>query len=278
MDVTAIGWRSEPTTYCYDWKQLALYALGIGAQATELPYVYEAMGPKVYPSFAVVAAFEHASACFERAKVPLSSVIHTGQSVQVLGPIGGAGELTTYGEIVGFYDLKRFAQMLIRTVSHDQAGAQVFACDWMILLRDQGGFGGPVPPKRKAISSAPKEPANWTVCQKTSPEQALLYRLSGDTNPLHIDPLVASQAGFDQGPILHGLATFGFATRAITQAACAGDASKISIIEGQFRRPVWPGDTLVTSGWHREDQCVYVTSVQERNEVVLTGAWQQREG
>jgi acyl dehydratase len=100
-----------------------------------------------------------------------------------------------------------------------------------------------------------------------------LYRLSGDTNPLHADPAVAQSAGFDRGPILHGLATFGFAARAVVQAVCKGDATHLASIDGQFRRPVWPSETLVTEGWRLEDRIVLQTKVAERDEVVLSNAW-----
>ena len=121
----------------------------------------------------------------------------------------------------------------------------------------------------------PKDrPADFRIEQQTSPEQALLYRLSGDYNPLHADPDFATMVGFQQGPILHGLCTYGFAARAVVKGACGGDAGKLKVIEGQFRKPVWPGDTIVTEGWKvAGGKIAVVASVKERNEAVLTGAW-----
>ena len=279
IDVSAIGWRSEPTKYRYGWQQLALYALGIGAQTAELPYLYEAHGPKVFPSFAVVPAFAHALACVQRAQVSVAAIIHTAQTIRVLSPMGSHGEVSTYGEIVGFYDLKRFSQMLIRTFTSNEQGAPVYECDWMILIRDEGGFGGPLPPKHYTTKHPGAVVPAWSVEQKTTAEQAILYRLSGDRNPLHIDPEVARQAGFERGPILHGLATLGFATRAIVQASCAGQADRIRFIQGQFRKPVWPSETLRTDAWTIDDKDgtrhVYATTVVEREELVLTGTWKQ---
>jgi acyl dehydratase len=108
----------------------------------------------------------------------------------------------------------------------------------------------------------------------TTPEQALLYRLSGDLNPLHADPDFASMAGFTQGPILHGLCTYGFVARAIARGACGGDATRITRLDGQFRRPVWPGDTIVVDGWKLDGGVVAAqVTVKERPDAVMTGVF-----
>jgi acyl dehydratase len=111
------------------------------------------------------------------------------------------------------------------------------------------------------------------VEEKTNPNQALLYRLSGDWNPLHADPGFARGFGFDR-PILHGLCTFGFMVRHLVNGACGGDASKVRSFEAQFRKPVWPGDTLVTEGWVMRPGAVALqVKVKERDEIVIPGAW-----
>jgi acyl dehydratase len=108
----------------------------------------------------------------------------------------------------------------------------------------------------------------------TTPEQALLYRLSGDLNPLHADPDFAGMAGFPQGPILHGLCTYGFVARAIARGACEGDATRITRLDGQFRRPVWPGDTIVVDGWKLEGGVVAAeVGVKERPDAVMSGVF-----
>ena len=126
-----------------------------------------------------------------------------------------------------------------------------------------------------AAIDVPKDrPADFCVEEATSKEQALLYRLSGDLNPLHADPAFAKMVGFEQGPILHGLATYGHMVRAVAKGACAGDASKITGFEAQFRKPVWPGDTLVTEGWKvGPGKIALSVSVKERDEKVITNAW-----
>ncbi len=273
MDVSTVGWKSEPTAYRYGWQQLALYALGIGAQARELDYLYEGRGPKSYPTFAVVPAITHAFACMKRAGIPLASVVHGGQTVRVVGKLPSEGTLMTHGEILAFYDMKKFAQLLIRTRSELSEGSPVYETEWAIIVRGAGGFGGEPPPKSDEGKVPSERTPDFCVDQQTLPEQALLYRLSGDINPLHADPAVAASVGFDRGPILHGLATLGFATRALVTGVCDGDADIIESLHGQFRRPVWPGDTLTTEGWRVEDRVVFQTRVKERDEIVIGGAW-----
>lgn len=273
MDVSTVGWRSEPTQYRYGWQQLALYALGIGAQASELDYLYEGRGPKSYPTFAVVPAISHCFACLKHAQIPLASVVHGGQTIRRLGPLPSEGVLRTHGEILGFFDMKKFAQFAIRTESVLEDGTPALETEWTIIVRGAGGFGGEPPPKHEDGKVPHDREPDFRVEQATLPEQALLYRLSGDSNPLHADPEVAKKAGFEQGPILHGLATLGFAARAIVKARCGGDADRLELIHGQFRRPVWPGDTLCTEGWIVDDRLVFQTGVPARNEIVIGSAW-----
>lgn len=272
MDVSTVGWKSEPTEFRYGWQQLALYALGIGAQASELDYLYEGRGPKSYPTFAVVPAIEHSFVCMKRASVPLASVVHGGQAVRVLGKLPPKGTLVTRGEIAAIHDIKKFAQLVVRTHTDLDDGTPLFETEWAIIVRGAGGFGGAPPPKRDE-GKVPERDPDFRVEQKTLEEQALLYRLSGDSNPLHADPEIAAKVGFDRGPILHGLATLGFATRAIVSAVCEGDADRLTFLHGQFRKPVWPGETLATEGWRVDDRIVYQTRVKERDEVVIGNAW-----
>jgi acyl dehydratase len=201
-------------------------------------------------------------------------VVHGGQTVRSHRPIPGAGEIKTTGTLKGIYDLKKFGQAILETNS-SIGGEPVFDTVWSIIFRGAGGFGGPRPPEGPDEPSVPKDRApDWTVEEATSPEQALLYRISGDINPLHADPEFATMVGFPQGPILHGLCTYGFVARAIAKKAAAGDATKLRTYAAQFRKPVWPGDTIVTQGWALEGgKVAVVASVQGRPDPVLTNAW-----
>jgi acyl dehydratase len=260
LDLSIVGAVTEPSLFAYDAKTVTLYALGIGAKRDELDYLYEGRGPKVYPTFAVVPTLDVVFSQLNRTGADISMVVHGGQSVIVRGVIPAAATLRTTGTVKGIYDLKRFAQIVLTTTTTLEDGSPVFDTEWSIIVRGAGGFGGSPPPKREDAVSIPKE-------------QALLYRLSGDFNPLHADPEVATAVGFPQGPILHGLCTYGFAARAFAKSAHGGDASRIKRMDSQFRKPVWPGDTLITEAWRGEGRVVFQTSVKERNEQVVTGAF-----
>lgn len=274
LDLSTVGFTTEPNVFTYDWKTVVLYALGIGAKKDELDYLFEGRGPKVFPTFAVVPAMAVIGEAMAKTGGNLAMVVHGGQSVRVHRPIPAEGKLLTTGKIAGIYDLKRMAQVVVETSTTLESGEKVFDTVWSIIFRGEGGFDGPPPPKGEDVSVPKDRAPDFSIEEKTSPEQALLYRLSGDLNPLHADPEFAANVGFPQGPILHGLCTYGFASRAVIQGACGGDATKLKRLDAQFRKPVWPGDTLVTEGWKLDGgRVAIVTKVKERDEAVMTGAW-----
>lgn len=274
LDLSLVGKNGPASTLSYTWKDAALYALGIGAKKDELDYLYEGRGPKMFPSFAVVPTF---SSMLERVAETggnMAMVVHGAQKVKVHRPFAAAATLHTIGKIRGIYDMRRFASVIVDTETKDDAGALIATTSWSIIFRGEGGFGGDPPPKEPSGIDIPKEKQpDFAIEERTTPEQALLYRLSGDPNPLHADPEFAKNVGFEQGPILHGLCTYGFMVRHAAKGACAGDATRITDIDAQFRKPVWPGDTLVTEGWIVAPGKVALRlSVKERNETVLSNA------
>jgi acyl dehydratase len=288
LDLSIVGRASQPATFTYDWKTLATYALGVGAKKGELAFLYEGTpkadgspgGMKVLPSFAVVPAYAPVMELLAGSGGDMAMVVHGAQTVRVLAPPPPSGTVETVAKVDAVYDLKKFAQVILSTesriVTGAGAGAPVFATSWSIIYRGAGGFGGPRPPESEAPSVPKDREPTFTVREATTPEQALLYRLSGDPNPLHADPAFAEKVGFPQGPILHGLCTFGFACRAVLQGACGGEPARMKSFSAQFRRPVWPGDTLVTRGFALDgDRVAIDTRVEERDESVLANAWAQ---
>jgi acyl dehydratase len=275
FDFSIVGKPTAPVAFSYTWKDTVLYALGIGAKKDELDYLYEGRGPKVYPSFAVVPMFGPMVEVIGRSGGDVSMVVHGGEKVRILKPFAPAATLYTTATARGIYDLRRLASILVDTETKDEKGEVVCTSTASIIFRNAGGFGGAPPPKDPSGIDIPKDrDPDFRVEEVTSPEQALLYRLAGDLNPLHADPEFAKMVGFEQGPILHGLATYGHMVRHVAKGACGGDASKITGFEAQFRKPVWPGDTLVTQGWKvGPGQLALSVSVKERNETVITNAW-----
>jgi acyl dehydratase len=275
VNLASVGKPQELTTCSYTWKDTALYALGIGAKREELDYLYEGKGPKVYPSFAVVPSFPAMLQSLAQCGGNLAMVVHGGEKVVLHKPFAPAATLKTIATVKGIYDLRRFASVVVEMDTNDEQGDLVCTTTAQILFRGEGGFGGDPPPKSDSGIAVPKDrPADFRVEEATSREQALLYRLSGDANPLHADPDFATLAGFPQGPILHGLCTYGHMVRHVAKAACAGDGTKITGFEAQFRKPVWPGDTVVTEGWKvAPGKIALLVSVKERSETVITNAW-----
>lgn len=295
LDLAIVGRESKPASFRYDPGTLALYALGVGAKRDELPFLYENTpgGMKVLPSFAVVPAYAPIMDLLAGSGGDMSMVVHGAQTVRTLeaarapGGVPQEGTFETTARVDAVYDLKKFAQVILSTESR-LGGTPLFATSWSIIFRGAGGFGGPRPSEdeKSADEKAPSLPKDrepdWTFQEATSPEQALLYRLSGDPNPLHADPAFAESVGFPQGPILHGLCTFGFACRALVKHACGGEPRRMRRFTAQFRRPVWPGDTLQTRGFAEAGpsaegvtgkRVVIDTRVPERDESVLASAW-----
>jgi acyl dehydratase len=275
LDLSLVDKPSAPTKLTYTWKDVVLYALGIGAKQDELDYLYEGRGPKVHPSFAVVPAFQPMLDLLGKSGGNLAMVVHGAQRVRILKPFAPSGTLETVAKIRGVYDLKRFATVLVDTETKDEKGDRLCETTWTIVFRGEGGFGGEPPPKESHGIDVPKgtEPT-FRVEEPTSKEQALLYRLSGDINPLHADPEFAKNVGFAQGPILHGLCSYGHMVRHVAKGACGGDATKLTAVDAQFRKPVWPGDTLVTEGWQiAPGKIALQVKVKERDEIVISNAW-----
>ena len=263
-----VGTSTDPIPFTYDAPRTILYALGIGARAAELDYLYEGRGPKVFPTFAVVPAYEALMAVMARADISFDSVVHGHQKVVVAHPIPPAATLATVATVSAIYDLKRMAQVIITTTTKTAAGEHLFDTEWGILVLDAGGFGGDAPPAREA--GAPSRAPDAVVEDVTRPEQALLYRLMGDGNPLHADPAFPLVQRFDGRPILHGLCTYGFALRAVAQGLAGGDAQRIKEFSARFTKPVWPGDALRTEMWREGDRVWFRTTTKERGDAVLS--------
>ncbi len=270
FDASCTGLVSSPHELSYRPRDVILYALGIGAKVDELDYLYEGRGPRVYPTFGVVPAFEPVFELLRKSGGNIASMVHGAQTLEAVKQLPPEGTFVTTARIDGVYDMKRLVQMLCSTESRID-GDLVCRTEWQLLFRDGGGFGGPHPPKSSTPRVPEGTPPAFEHQETTLPEQALLYRLSGDSNPLHADPEFARSVGFAGGPILHGLATYGFIARALIRCLCAGDAAKLASITAQFRKPVSPGESLRTIGYRVADEVVFKAYAGGTDAPVATG-------
>lgn len=271
LDPASIGRTTAPALHPYRWQDVVLYALGVGARQAELDFLFEGRGPKVLPTYAVVPAFAPVADLFGSLGGNLLGVVHGGQTVRLHAPFAPSGTLTTVGKVGGVWDLKRLATALFTTETRDESGTLLAETEWNIIYRFDGGFGGSPPPKRPVVK-VPERTPDWTHEETTAPEQALLYRLSGDHNPLHADPEIGEKVGFGR-PILHGLCTYGIVGRAVLIHACGGDPARLRAYSGEFKKPVWPGDTLVTDAWIESERIVLRAWVKERPGEPVFGGW-----
>ncbi len=272
IDPTSLGYETPPIDFEYTWRDTITYALGVGATPDrELDFLYEGRGPKVLPTFCTIPTFAAFDALVDRIGCDRSGMVHHSQEMNVFKPLRANATLKVSGRVEGLYDLKRLATSVFVIDAYDEEGDLVVRGEVRLVLMKDGGFGGERPPRATRIDPPEREP-DFEVRETIAPAQALLYRLSGDYNPLHADPELAAEMGFDK-PILHGLCTFGYAGRALVAHACGGDPDRLSSFRGQFSNPVFPGDTLIVRGWNEGTQVVLeATTVERPSELCLSNA------
>lgn len=241
LDLSLVGQPRPAIPFDFDWRDCATYALGVGAGADDLHLLWEKHPAfAVLPTFAVVPTTALVFGALRAVGADFQRLVHGAQRVRIHRPLPTAGRLHTGGGIAAIHDKGKGAVVLIDTVTEDADGP-VFETRWSIFCRGQGGFGGPR--GDKPLLPEPLDAPLLDVALQTRPEQALLYRLSGDLNPLHVDPALATKAGFER-PILHGLCTYGFAVRALIDGLAGGDPRRVRLIDARFSGIVLPGDAL----------------------------------
>jgi acyl dehydratase len=203
-------------------------------------------------------------------------LVHAEQYVELHRPLPVEGSVRTVSTVTGIYDKGSGALVASENQAVDAAtGEPLVTTRGGTFIRGEGGFGGERgsdPPW-----SRPDGEPDHTVALQTRPEQALVYRLSGDRNPLHVDPKFAARGGFDK-PILHGLCTYGVTGRALLHALCGSDPARFQSMYGRFSRPVWPGDTLTVSIWETGDgTALFQTTRPDGTVVIDRGRFQTRE-
>jgi acyl dehydratase len=269
----AVGSRSEPSRRSWTSKDCLIYALGVGAGAqdplTELEFTTENsqdVTQRALPTTAVVLAPMGAGLGTIGTFNPVM-LVHGEQSVSLAREVPVEGELEAVTEVVGIYDKGSGALVVTETTSTLVGDGQpLFTNRSSLFIRGEGGWGGDRGPSSKF--AAPEREPDHEVTYPTRIDQALIYRLSGDRNPLHSDPKFAAMAGFDR-PILHGLCTYGFTGRGLLHALCGGDPALFRSMTGRFSSPVFPGEALTVRIWVEGDGDAVFQTVGGDGRVVL---------
>ncbi|MFB6814435.1 MaoC/PaaZ C-terminal domain-containing protein [Streptomyces sp. NPDC056347] len=263
----------------WDHKDVQLYHLGIGAGCApdradpavdprELRYTLESR-LQVLPSFATVAGAGmggFGGLAAPGIDIDRAAVLHGGQTVRVHRPIPVTGSAVQTSKIAAVYDKGKAAVLVLRSEASDDEGP-LWTNDAQIFVRGEGGFGGERGPSER--TPRPEAAPDHVVERPVRPDQALLYRLSGDWNPLHADPEFAALAGFDR-PILHGLCTYGITLKAVTDTLFDGDASRVRSYRTRFAGIFFPGETLRIEMWDAGNEVrVEVSAVERENAPVL---------
>jgi len=246
-------------------KDALLYAVGVGAgsvnAAQELSFTTEnskGVDQQVLPTFAVIVGGGGAVMRDAGTWNP-AMLVHGEQAIELAGPIPVEGKVATTSEITGVWDKGKGAVIEVTNRSVDgTTGEPRFTTRSAVFIRGEGGWGGDRGPSG-GRNTAPSAKPDEMITYSTRADQALLYRLSGDRNPLHSDPAFAAAAGFDR-PILHGLCTYGFTGRALLNAVCDGDPARFVSMEGRFSQPVFPGDDLTVSIWVDGESALFQTA------------------
>jgi acyl dehydratase len=276
LNHSLVGVPGEPQERSWDSKDALLYAVGVGAglgdPLTELEFTTEnseGIEQKVLPTYAVLIAQGRTSGSlgdFDRAML-----VHAEQAVELHRPLPVEGTVRTTSTVTGIYDKGSGALVVTENVAVDAATGEPLATTRSsAFIRGEGGFGGER--GSDAAWDRPDRAPDHQVTYQTRPEQALVYRLSGDRNPLHVDPKFAARGGFDR-PILHGLCTYGVTGRALLHVLCDSDPARFGSMSGRFSRPVWPGEALTVSVWRPDgsDTALFQTTKDDGTVVIDRG-------
>ena len=278
LNLDAVGAKGEPRRASWNSSDSLLYSLGVGAGVEdpvggELAFTTEntsGVEQQVLPTFVVTLGFKSSggrSAMSQIGSFDPRMLVHGEQGVTIMGPIPTEGEVETVDEIVGIYDKGKGAVVATKSVSTlVGADTPLFELFSSVFIVGEGGFGGDRGPA--SPPGPPDRAPDAELSAQTRTDQALLYRLTGDRNPLHSDKQFSDVGGFPR-PILHGLCTYGFTGRLLLQGLCDSNPLNFKGMYGRFSSPVMPGEKLVVQLWNDGDGCALFRTLGEDGRVVI---------
>ena len=269
LNLDSIGKKIGPVSKEYTWKDVILYALGVGAGFSDLDYCYE-KNLKVIPTFSIATIFDFLSHYAANANINLAGILHGEQDLIFHQPIPTEGTLTTEGKITQIYDKgkKKGALIVGESDTWHSNGKKLFTSIITLFSRFDGGFGGDDAPKEPF--EYPDRQPDFEIEEAPSLDQPLLYRLSGDVFALHVDQEFAKMAGFEK-PIMHGLCTYGYSCRSLINSLTPGEPEKVRRLKCRFSRPLYPGDPIKIQIWKTDDNhAVWKTVNAKTGEDIIT--------
>lgn len=273
LDVV-LNWPFVETTHSYTERDVILYALGTGlgqdpTNQRELPYLYE-QGLRVLPTMGSVIGHPGPWYRDPRTGIDWIHVVQGEQRLTIHNPLATHDTVLNRSRVVDVEDKGPDRGAIVRwqrTLTRSSTGELLCTVESTLFCRADGGFGGPSRPKA-AAEIWPDEPPSEVIDTRISTRAALIYRLSGDLNPLHVDPKIAVEAGFER-PILHGLCTFATVAYALLSGVGDGDTSALESVSARFSAPVYPGETLRTNVWASKGRARFRTICLDRDVIVL---------
>lgn len=269
----ALGAELGAGASSWEADDVILYNLGIGAgnpptDPGELEYTYE-KNLKATPSFAVIPTFGSMMGVggIEGLEFNFAMLLHGEQEIILHKPIPTSAKVTSRGRVAELWDKGKACLCVLEVDTQDEDGEPLFTNRFSLFLRGEGGFGGESGPKPG--NEAPDRAPDGTIEVPTLPQQALLYRLSGDKNPLHADPDIAKMAGFDR-PIIHGLCSYGIVCKAIVDNVLDGDTTKVAGYAARFAGVGFPGETYVIDYWNEGDKILVRAKSKERDAKIIS--------